>query len=388
MPEGSPPLSISEVSGPSLLRLARASRAAAVRKLRGLDLESQARVCVELRPEVRSEFLMLLDHPERVVPLFPDAAVCMTVRATGMEEGAWLLEMATAEQRQACFDLDCWSGTTVELSRVLEWVDALLEVGPETVARAVSETDLELWILMLRDQANVGVLGREEIPPVGAITVDGVVHFVLREGMDPARIEKLARALAGYASAEYWRWVYGALFESPSEMEEQALRWRSGRLADLGFPEREQALQVYARLRPDDAPVWELGEPGSAMVESRSIPRQLEGSLVGEALQRLDPDAASEVLRRILALTNAVAVADDLVLSDADAIPEALAKAVRGVDAGLRESMRVRNRPPEEVLITTLPVDLFRIGATGAPSLRKVWSDPFARDPERSGPGE
>ncbi|MFQ5697371.1 MAG: DUF6178 family protein [Myxococcota bacterium] len=384
MAEHNPPISISEVSGPSLLRLARASRAAAVRKLRGLDPESQARACLELRPEVRSEFLMLLDHPEQVVPLFPDPAVCMTVRASGMEAGAWLLEMATPEQRQTCFDLDCWSGPSLQLSRVGEWVDALLEVGPETVARAVGETDLELWILMLRDQASLQVLAKEEVPPLGALTVDGVVYFIPREGVDPSRVEKVARALVAHAPADYWRWVYGVLFESPTELEEQALRWRSGRLADLGFPEREQALGVYARLRPDDAPVWELGEPGSAVVPSGSIPRQLEGSRVGEALQRLPPDAASAVLRRILALTNAVAVADDLVLSEANAIPKALEKAVRGVDAGLLEAARVQDRPLEEILVTTLPFDLFRIGATGDPTLRKVWRDPFDDEDDRS----
>ena len=54
----------SDLSGPVLLRLARKDRSAARDKLRRLDAEAQANACQELRPEVRSEFLMLLDHPE------------------------------------------------------------------------------------------------------------------------------------------------------------------------------------------------------------------------------------------------------------------------------------------------------------------------------------
>ena len=97
------PISISDISGTSLLRLARVSRDAARKKLRGLAEEEQARACLELRAEVRAEFLMLLDHPEHVVPRLGDAEVCVTVRGSGMSDGAWLLELATPGQRQACF---------------------------------------------------------------------------------------------------------------------------------------------------------------------------------------------------------------------------------------------------------------------------------------------
>ena len=40
-------------------------------------------------------------------------------------------------------------------------------------------------------------------------------------------------------------------------------------------------------------------------------------------------------------MANALAVADDLVLSDPEAVPVALEKAVRGIDVGLRELARV-----------------------------------------------
>jgi hypothetical protein len=366
----------SDLSGTGLLRLARTRRDAAREQLRALSEAEQARACLELRPEVRSEFLMLLDHPEAIVPLLPDAEVCMTIRSGGMSDGAWLLELATPAQTQACFDLDCWRGTDLDPARTSEWVDALVEAGPETLARAVQETDAEVWVLLVRSLAEVVVTGREEIPPDGAVTVDGMVHFVPHEGSDPAQIQQLAKTLAHLCPGEYWRLVYGALFESPSEIEEYALRWRSGRLADLGFPEREQALRVYARLHPEEAPELDVSAPPAALVPTGTLPRELRGSLVGEALRKLSPERAGEVLGYVLAVANALAIADDLVLSDPDAVPRALEKSVRGIDAGLRELARLRSRAPEEVLDRTPPLELFRVGATLDPGLRKEWVEP------------
>ena len=60
----------------------------------------------------------------------------------------------------------------------------------------------------------------------------------------------------------------------------------------------------------------------------------------------------------------ALAVADDLRLSDPDSIPRATEKAVRGIDRGLRELAKAQREAPHRVLERMRPLDLFRIGAT------------------------
>jgi hypothetical protein len=179
----------------------------------------------------------------------------------------------------------------------------------------------------------------------------------------------------GFAEAQprYWQMVYGALFELPSEVEEFALRWRSGRLADLGFPPRAQAMHAYRPLRPEqieaesaDATTWHGRAPGG-LVERMDLPRQLDGTLVAEALAQLSPARAADRLGYILAVANAVAVADGLRLSESESIPDALRKAVAGIDAGLRALAQARDETPGTVLEKTRPLDLFRIGATLEP---------------------
>jgi uncharacterized protein DUF6178 len=357
--------------GVALLRLGRSDRQAARARLRELAPEEIASLCQELRPEARPELLMLVDTPEDVVPLLPEAELVHTVRAGGMTEAAWLLEIASPEQRVACFDLDCWSGSELLLPRVEEWLDALVEAGRPTLLKAASELELELLILALRAEAAVAVVSKEETPPEGYFTPDGVVYFGVLADHSPHRVHEIVHALCDGAPALYWRLVYGALFESPAECEEEALRWRTNRLADLGFPEREQAMRVYRPLAPEKVSDWEAPTTESgALVQAATLPRQLRGSLLGEALLQLPEQAAADVLGYVLGVANSLAVADGLSLSEPESVPRALEKAVRGIDAGLRELSRARGEAPARVLERTAPLDLFRVAATADPSLR------------------
>jgi hypothetical protein len=158
--------------------------------------------------------------------------------------------------------------------------------------------------------------------------------------------------------------------ESPAECEEYALRWRTNRLQDLGFPDLEQAMRVYRPLPIERVSDWVPPTPDHGIVESIPLPRQLRGTLLGEALAKLPAGRAADLLGYVLGVANSIAVADELPLSESESVPQALEKAVRGIDTGLRELARARGQAPEDILDRTTPLDLFRVGATIDPSLK------------------
>jgi Family of unknown function (DUF6178) len=359
------------IEGTELLRLARSDRSAARAALAAMSDEAQARACQDLRLEVRGEFLMLVEHPEDIVPLLPEAELVQTVRAGGMSEAAWLLELATPEQRIAAFDLDCWTGAELQVARVHEWLDALIEAGRPTLVKALQEIELEILLLAVHAESEVAVVSKEQEPPIGFFTPDGVVYFGTAPDASPHRIHEISHALFAEDPALYWRLVYGLLFESPSECEEYALRWRTNRLQDLGFPDIEQAMRVYRPLAVERVSDWVPPVAEHALVGSIQLPRQLRGTLLGEALANLPVARAADLLGYVLGVANSLAVADGLPLSESESVPRALEKAVRGIDTGLRELARVRGQAPEEVLDRTAPLDLFRVGATVDPSLKE-----------------
>lgn len=364
------PLS-AELSGAELLRLSRSDRAAARAAAARMSVEAQASACQDLRLEVRNEFLMLVEHPEDVVPLLPEAELVQTVRAGGMSEAAWLLELATPAQRITAFDLDCWVGSELQVERVHEWLDALIEAGRPTLVKALEEIDLELLLLAVHAEAEVAVVSKEQEPPIGYFTPDGVVYFGTAPDASPHRIHEISHALFSEDQPLYWRLVYGMLFESPSECEEYALRWRTNRLQDLGFPDVEQAMRVYRPLPVERVTDWVPPVSERALVDVTKLPRQLRGTLLGEALAKLPAARAADLLGYVLGVANSLAVADRLALSERESVPQALEKAVRGIDTGIRELSRARGQAPEEVLDRTAPLDLFRVGATVDPTLKE-----------------
>ena len=135
-------------------------------------------------------------------------------------------------------------------------------------------------------------------------------------------------------------------------------------------------MQAYRPLASEEAPVWDVAvDPPDAvtdLVPSYELPRQLRGTAVGRALAELPADRAADVLGHLLAVANAVAVADGMSLSDPDSIPDAGAKALRGIEAGLLALSGAREQEPSRVLDTTRPLDLFRVGAGIASGLEPV----------------
>ena len=163
------------------------------------------------------------------------------------------------------------------------------------------------------------------------------------------------------------RWV---LEELPMENEEWALRWRTGRLEDLGFPSWDAAMRVYGFLRPDrlaDLPKEEftldLGD-SSLPVWSSDLPgvRGDERALF-RATRELGTEERSAVFYALITLANRIAVADRMELGDPESLPLAIEKATRFTSAGLEFVANENELSLEETLRRVSIERLFRVGA-------------------------
>ena len=92
-------------------------------------------------------------------------------------------------------------------------------------------------------------------------------------------------------------------------------------------------MKVYKPLQVQSVPLVEslLAPPA----EATRLPAVLTGTGLGGALSDLPADRASEIQNQLLELTNAIAVADRLPLTNAEALEGSLHKALEGVDMGL-----------------------------------------------------
>ncbi len=357
-------------SGEEVLEIARRGNNEAVARLHRLDSRDVANALQDLEPSQRLEVLELSDRVDEIIPLLSEVQFTMTLRGAGIEEAGWLVEFASPEQRIASIDLDCWKDGRFSESRFFQWVDAMIEAGPETLAAALIELDAEVWSIGMRAMGEFGIggFGLDPEPP-GGTTLDGVVFYEAYTEEGEGRIREILTAALHYAPSEYWKLVYGALPGNDLESRVWARRWQQNRLADLGFPEPEYAIRVYRPLRADEIrrPFPAESPPAPKRVfssHSDSVDLTVSRRVLARALGELGTSRRDEIMGFILAVANTITVADRLPLADSDTPKRSLAKALRGIERGISEIATVHGRTPGSVLDAVSPRDLFRIGVT------------------------
>ncbi len=358
-----------------LLTLARKDRRAAEKELSALSPERQATVICEAPLPIRRQMIELLPNPEAVIPLIPEAEFCYTCRSIGLEDANWLLPMATEEQLVACLDLDGWRGLEVDLTRLDTWIEALAATDEETMVRAVQSFDPELVVIFLRSHIDVTLKPSPQddpdwSPPDRSQTLEGQFYFVAKNEKDD--LAPLLVLLHAIFQGDYWlyfRVIQAVREELAPENAEWALRWRTARLEDLGFPPWDSAMRIYGFLRPDrlaDLPkeasvpgvdrspqsVWAIELPG-ANADERALFR---------ATRELAAEERSAVFFALIALANRVAVADRMELGDPESLPVAIEKATRYASLGLEFVARENGLSLEATLLRTPVERLFRVG--------------------------
>lgn len=365
---------VSELDARRVLDLATRDRRAAGQALAELSLEDQVGLVCQAPVGRRASLLELTPEPERVVPLIPVAELCFTARAVGLADASWLLEHATPEQIVACVDLDAWSGLTPDQAAMGEWLATLAEAGPETLLRAAQSLDAEMMVLYLREHAEVYLdpADDEWEPPDGCQTIDSQFHFRARTANDD--LAPLVALLHALFRDDYWlyfRLMQGVIWEMESDLEEWSLRWRTGRLGDLGFPSWDEAMRIYGYVRPENrADIPDNVDPLAVSewmlpVWIESLPAAADSPhAIFRAAADLDDGERRAFFYAFVALANKVAVADAMPLSDVETLPNAIEKVAVVASHGLEYIAQECSLTLPDVLRRLTLERLFRVGAS------------------------
>ncbi len=357
-----------------ILVLARSDKRAAELKLAALSSEDQVTLVCETALARRAAMLELLDKPEAVIPLMPKAELCFTVKSVGLTDAGWILEYATRDQLVACADLDAWNGLAPDVDSLGSWLEMFAEAGDETLLRAGQSVDAELWVLYLRDRILVELKPNDDEswqPPLGGQTLDGQFYYIARKPTDDAAA--ITRLLGALFQADYWlyfRVLQGVMWEMNSDLEEWAIRWRTGRLEDLGFPSWDESMCIYGFIRPDqraDLPVEQMGLDAADWdlpVWMPHLPATRDARhAVFRAAAELDADERRSFFYGFIALANKVATADGLALGDIETLPKAIEKLAMLASLGLEFIAREQGLDLVSVVRRAKLERLFRVGA-------------------------
>lgn len=318
------------------------------------------------------------------------------VKELGIESALPILAVVEPHQITAMLDLDVWQEHRASLSDILLWLTAFKEANPSQLFRAARATDPELLALLFARRLFIASrLPEDEATP--ADTPDWLVNpsealqplietpdrrFIIAARVvdpaedPPARIDEEERkAILDLVDTLYkdedWVFVVGVLrlaeTDVPSTIEEDAYRFRNGRLEDLGFPSLERATEVYAPLDPRE---MVGGDPiRGPVVPDLLLPalhaQQFDHGLFQEALRAIEsPDVVRRIEGELLPLANSVLVADRVEPGDLQRMRDVLGRMRAYLELALaHETPRERRVEIARARLEEHPVrHLFRVG--------------------------
>jgi Family of unknown function (DUF6178) len=320
-----------------------------------------------------------------LVPQIPPEELYYLVRAVGVADIGDLLPHASVDQIRTCLDLEAWDGDRVSIERLLPWFEALTDLEPRQLGRIARGCDVEFWSFIFGATTMIHERDPDERrdqrwPHPRLETPDGyfVVEFPLAEREWGRVLERFLVALYE-ADSDLSRNVlleaHGGL---PSELEEASLRWRTARMADLGFADPIEALEVYQYLDAKTLQAATRAPKPPRRSEPASVPAVFAGELsddtfLGRVLATIDDAAPLNMLMaRLIALLNRVLAADRISPSDLDAVGAATARARDTLSLGLEVLAEGDVSRGRTVLLQLGMVDLFRVGFSLSIELRRT----------------
>jgi hypothetical protein len=331
----------------------------------------------------RIDALLSSDDAEGAIAALSPGEIFELVHEVGFEDAADLIHLATPAQIQGCFDLDGWAKDQLDVAPLRPWLSALLDAGFEKFGQVWGQLDAELRALILQRQVKIYDVSLGEEPAEdneGQIipTVDTFFMLELLGDDDSQRlvmrvVEDLYRADADLARHT----IMAARSEPPAELEENSYRWRSGRLADLGYVDFYDALDLFRPLDPSQVEIGE-GSQDHLLGEDTRLPVAVAEQVIGRsflarALAAIaDPAEAERLEAGLMVLVNKVLAAGRAKPGQAEVVRRGALYATATLSLGLETIARGDVDRATHALGSIALERLFRVGYTVTQKLARL----------------
>ena len=331
----------------------------------------------------RIDALLSSDDAAGAIAALSPGEVFELVHEVGFEDAADLIHLATPAQIQGCLDLDGWTKDELDVAPLAPWLNAVMDAGFEKFGEVWGQLDAELRALILQRQVKIYDVNLGEEPPEeneGQViaTVDTFFMLELLGDDDSQRlvmrlIDDLYRADGDLARHT----IMSARSELPAELEEQSYRWRSGRLADMGYVDFYDALDLFRPLEPSQVTIGE-GSHDHIIGEDTRLPvaiaEQVMGrSFLARALAAIsDPAEAERLEAGLMVLVNKVLAAGRAKPGKAEVVQRGALYATATLSLGLETLARGDVERATEALGSIAVERMFRVGYTVTQKLARL----------------
>lgn len=375
-------VSIDNISVPTAEKLLAMQPQLAEKAFNSLSLERKAELVLSVPWQRRMEIIQLAGDAPSLVKALPEEEIYWTAKERGIEDSLSLISMTSHEQFQYLIDIDCWNKDRLDIKSMMTWYRLLGRCNEGKVAEWFCKADDELLIHSLKKLFKLFKIEEEkdiseEYADMPDHTIDGIYYFHFIDAGNALYILPLLNLLYQYNRSRFYSLVEGVLWDTETETEDEAFRWRQSRIADKGFPELDEALSVYQymsdteiiALRRDysssDGAQIGASEAGDAIIPryryifsmwktTSFLFRVLQSVANNEFIERMQ--------REILTIANKIIIADGYEVKDRSAVVRSLHKALGFVNTGL-EILSGHELPRARSILAHAHVaELFRVG--------------------------
>lgn len=333
----------------------------------------------------RIDALLSSDDAEAAIAALSPGEIFELVHEVGFEDAADLIHLATPSQIQGCLDLDGWTRDQLEVATLRPWLSSLLDAGFEKFGQVWSQLDTELRALIFQRELKIYDLTLGEEPgddvddDVPILTTPDRFFLLELRGDEASQrlmtqlVEDLYRADLDLARHT----IMAARSEPPAELEEASYRWRSGRLADLGYVDFYDALDLFRPLELSQVHIGE-GSQDHIIGEDTHLPVVVAEAVVGRsflarALAALgDPGEAERIEAGLMVLVNKVLAAGRARPGQAEVVKRGALYATATLSLGLETVARGDVERGTQALGSIALERLFRVGHTVTVKLARL----------------
>ncbi len=225
------------------------------------------------------DLILSLPDPARAVQAMAPEEFVLLIKEIGLTDAGDLLALASPRQLQATLDLDAWVSGELDLKAVSEWLLTAEDAGKDVVDRFVAAQDDGLLSFYLGQSLKVVILTEDDmegdIPDDAEVFSSPDQSFQLIGSADDPNLTAVRQVLASVwrqSAARGRALLLATRWELPAQLEEDVLQLRNARLEEIGFLDRDEALQLYGYR---DAHAWKVElharYRGTAAVEPETL---------------------------------------------------------------------------------------------------------------------
>ncbi len=331
----------------------------------------ETRAILSLPLEERLESILNSPDPRELVAQIPETDLFLTVKGLGIKESVDLISLATPEQIVHLLDLDLWKKDQLNQENSIVWLETLEACGEEKLRQLFDTVDSELLVALF--QKLIRVVKMESLDDeIGesldnnGFTLDGYYYVQFLSGKNAPLITRFLKFLSTDDPLYYQNLLEWVHLRLPLEEEETALQWRRGRLADRGFPEFYEALEIYQYVPSDQVRKEKFPErslPEASFYPPSHLESAGEGTFLYAALNRgVEEGEITRIKWELAHLANQILVADGAEVNEPAPIYQSVQKAFQFLDLGLRHLSRDDLGTAGEILRS---IPLLRVFQTG-----------------------